>query len=132
MSPEPALLLWLSFWSDHCNLIFRTVHGTNQHSFTVTSHHLGLFTSELFLKLSFCVHACTNIEYLLLSGAVKHLKFISSERDTHLLRGSLGFLGGSVVKDKKVCLPMQEMWVQSLGWEDTLEKEMATHSSILA
>ena len=27
---------------------------------------------------------------------------------------------------------MQETWVQSLGWEDLLEKEMATHSSILA
>ena len=27
---------------------------------------------------------------------------------------------------------MQETWVQSLGWEDTLEKSMATHSSILA
>jgi len=26
---------------------------------------------------------------------------------------------------------MQEMWVPSLGWEDPLEKEMATHSSIL-
>ena len=26
----------------------------------------------------------------------------------------------------------QEMWVQSLGWEDPLEDEMATHSSILA
>ena len=25
-----------------------------------------------------------------------------------------------------------ETWVQSLGWEDPLEKEMATHSSILA
>ena len=28
--------------------------------------------------------------------------------------------------------PMQETWVQSLGWEDPLEKEMVTHSSILA
>ena len=27
---------------------------------------------------------------------------------------------------------MGETWVQSLGWEDTLEKGMATHSSILA
>ena len=27
---------------------------------------------------------------------------------------------------------MQETWVQSLGREDALEKEMATHSSILA
>ena len=29
-------------------------------------------------------------------------------------------------------LVMQEMWVQSLGWEDPLEKEMTNHSSILA
>ena len=27
---------------------------------------------------------------------------------------------------------MQETWVGSLGWEDSLEKEMATHSGILA
>ena len=27
---------------------------------------------------------------------------------------------------------LQETWVQSLGQEDSLEKEMATHSSILA
>ena len=41
----------------------------------------------------------------------------------------MGFPGGSEVKN----LPaMQEVWVQSLGQEDTLEKEMATHSSILA
>ena len=31
------------------------------------------------------------------------------------------------------CLPtMRETWVRSLGWEDPLEKEMATHSSIHA
>jgi len=32
----------------------------------------------------------------------------------------------------KNLLPMQEMKVQSLGWEEPLEKEMATHFSILA
>ena len=40
-----------------------------------------------------------------------------------------------VVKKKKICPPFQETQktgVQSLGWEDPLEKEMATHSSILA
>ena len=26
---------------------------------------------------------------------------------------------------------MQETWFQSLGWEDPLQKEMATHSTIL-
>ena len=41
----------------------------------------------------------------------------------------LGFPGDSVVTN----LPAnQETWVQSLGEEDPLEKEMATHSSILA
>ena len=35
-------------------------------------------------------------------------------------------------KKKKICLPMQEMQVQSLDQENPLEKEMATHSSILA
>ena len=32
----------------------------------------------------------------------------------------------------RIRLPMQEMWVQSLCQKDPLEKEMATHSSILA
>ena len=27
---------------------------------------------------------------------------------------------------------MQDTWVRSLGWEDPLEKDMATHSSTLA
>ena len=27
---------------------------------------------------------------------------------------------------------MQETWIQSLGWEDPLKKEMAAHSSTLA
>ena len=40
-----------------------------------------------------------------------------------------GFPGGLVVKS----LPaMQETWAQSLGWEDPMEEDMATHSSILA
>ena len=32
----------------------------------------------------------------------------------------------------RICLSMQEMRILSLGWEDPLEKEMTTHSSILA
>ena len=42
-------------------------------------------------------------------------------------------MGASLVAQRLKCLPaMQETWVRSLGWEDPLEKEMATHSSILA
>ena len=44
----------------------------------------------------------------------------------------MGFPGGSVVKKKKNTYAMQETWVWSLGQKDSLEKEMATHSSILA
>ena len=33
---------------------------------------------------------------------------------------------------KEFVLPVQKMQVRSLGWEDPREKEMATHSSILA
>ena len=41
----------------------------------------------------------------------------------------LGFPGGSVVKNPPA---MQQMRVRFLGQEDSLEKEMATHFSILA
>ena len=37
-----------------------------------------------------------------------------------------------VTQWKRTCLPMQETWVRSLGWENPQEEEMATHSSILA
>jgi len=37
-----------------------------------------------------------------------------------------------VAQTVKNLLAMQEFWVQSLGWEDPLEKGMATHFSILA
>ena len=37
-----------------------------------------------------------------------------------------------VAQTVKNLLAIQAAWVQSLGWEDPLEKEMATHSSILA
>ena len=39
----------------------------------------------------------------------------------------------SLVAQMVKCLPaMWKIWVQSLGWEDPLEKEMTTHSSTLA
>ena len=43
---------------------------------------------------------------------------------------TLGFPPGSA--GKKNPPAVRETWVQSLGWEDPLEKGKATHSSILA
>ena len=41
-------------------------------------------------------------------------------------------LASLVAQRLKLLPPMWETQVRSLGWEDPLEKEMATHSSILA
>ena len=46
-----------------------------------------------------------------------------------LSRFVMDFPGGS---DGKVSVTMRETWIRSLGWEDSLEKEIATHSSTLA
>ena len=41
------------------------------------------------------------------------------------------FPDGSLVKNLSAMQEMQELWVTSLGWEDPLEEEMETQSSIL-
>ena len=51
------------------------------------------------------------------------------EGNSNLLQYSWLFLVAQTVKNLSA---MQETWVQSLGWDDSLEKEMATHFSTLA
>ena len=43
-----------------------------------------------------------------------------------------GFPGGSAVKNLPAMQEIQEIWIQPLSQEDSLEEGMATHSSILA
>ena len=43
-----------------------------------------------------------------------------------------GLPSGSVVKNLPLMQKLQETQIRSLGWEDSLEKDMATHSSTLA
>ena len=45
---------------------------------------------------------------------------------------SMGFPGGSAVKNPPAMQEPQEMQVRSLGWEDPLKEETATYSSVLA
>ena len=54
--------------------------------------------------------------------------------DTVLItyRGPQGSGTSLVAQTVKNPPAMQDTWVRSLGWEDPLEKGMATHSSILA
>ena len=50
----------------------------------------------------------------------------------HVATKNEGFPGSSVVKNPPALQEPQETQVRSLGWEDPLEEEMATHFSILA
>ena len=49
-------------------------------------------------------------------------------RRLFILYSSEDFPGAQTVKN---LLAVQETWIHSLGWKDPLEKELATHSSIL-
>ena len=69
---------------------------------------------------------------------MQYLQFKAFHFALHLHHARVFFwqiplLWASLVAQLVKNLPaMQETWVQSPGWEDPLEKEMATHSSILA
>ena len=60
--------------------------------------------------------------------SVCNLMSFAPKNCNHHHKLDCGFPGNS---DGKSLPTMRETWVWSLGWEDTLEKEMATHSSIL-
>ena len=61
-------------------------------------------------------------------GLIPELGKSAGEGIGYPLQYSLAYLAQLV----KTPTAMQETWVQSLGWEDPLEKGMATHPSILA
>ena len=62
------------------------------------------------------------------SGLIPGLGTSPGEGRGHPLQYSWASLVAQIVKNP---LAIQETWARSLGWEDPLEKEMATHSSIL-
>ena len=63
------------------------------------------------------------------SGSIPELGRSTGEGIGYPLHYSWASLVDQLVKNPPA---MQETWVRSLGWEDPLEEEMATHSSILA
>ena len=65
----------------------------------------------------------------LLFNMLSMLAIVFLSRSLYIKPVFLSSSGDSVVKNLP---PMHEIWVQSLGQEDPLQKEMATHSSILA
>ena len=92
----------------------------------------ALFVRE-FISNSFCFLVERN-SYDHSLGLAYHFLLLPTAKDGPGLIGSVEEeTGASLVAQTVKQLPvMQETWVQSLGQEDPLEKEMATHSSILA
>ena len=56
---------------------------------------------------------------------LSQLSYLSFERIRQ------GIASVSVVKNLPAIQETEETWVQTVGWEDPLEEEMATHSSVL-
>ena len=76
-----------------------------------------------------------NKYYMIPGASGKESASVGDARDEDLIPGSGRSFGVfcTFLVSQMVNLPaMQETWVPSLGWEDPLEKGMATHSSILA
>ena len=57
--------------------------------------------------------------------------FVSIKMFFHLL-GDENLNCNKISREEFCSIYQNETWVQSLGWEDPLEKEIATHSSIIA
>ena len=57
---------------------------------------------------------------------------LSHQGSPHLMFTTVLYVTSLVAQTVKHLSTMQETWVRSLGREDSLEKEMATHSSTLA
>ena len=62
-------------------------------------------------------------------GSIPGLGRLAGEGIGYPLQYSWASLVAQLIKNLRA---MRETWVQSLGWEDPLEKGKATHSSILA
>ena len=88
----------------------------------------------LFVCVYVCVSVCLVVSDSVTPCTVAYRALLSKEFSRQEcwsglplpIPGDLEWLSG------RICLPMPETWVQSLGWEDPLEKEMATYSGSLA
>ena len=108
--------------------------------------YYSLFTNRCLIKVTFRSSGHILINYNSFLGSTKMVQaclIILSVQDLEsdflqmpwfLLFGSgIGDHSSSLVVQSVKNLPaVQEIRVRSLGWEDSLEKEMATHSSIFA
>ena len=103
-------------------------------------HVLSLFSWLKYLHLLFALDAYFLEPYIVLYQFKYQVKYqlereicLTIKSKIIIYSSSITSLLASLLAQTVKCQPaMWETWVQSLGQEDTLEKEMATHSSTLA
>ena len=88
------------------------------------------FTFHLIIELQVLVSSLYWIQILCETDVLQTLYF--SKTVACLFIFKIHILPSLVAQWVKNLPAMQETWVQSLNWEDPLEKEMATHASTLA
>ena len=85
------------------------------------------------IKLTFCKENCINLLNWKVYTAQCILITVFTSSTFRIFWHLKGFFGASLMAQLVKNLPaMWETWVQSPGWEDPLEKGMATYASILA
>ena len=93
--------------------------------------YIGFLYREKQLILSLTVSSKKSFAKVKFEASNEQQIFIS-QTEWVICRGSISGAGSLVAQRLKRLPAMWETWVQSLGLEDPLEKEMATHSSTLA
>ena len=82
------------------------------------------------------IHQSLGIQSLELCKSLRRTRLwnkIYNQGKRAILIKAVNQIGASLVAQSVKSLPaMQETWIRFQGWEDSLEKEIATHSSILA
>ena len=99
----------------------------------ITTFPTLIFITFIFLTLHPYIIFCLSMTFLWklwnLLMSIDHLKFGNSKC---YIFDMISFNASLVAQWAKNLPAVQETWDRSLRWEDPLEKEMATHSSILA
>ena len=96
------------------------IHDSMQMTSKIYQLSLNLITAKRYKKNPICINFIFIVLIVQITGNAKFPKYSDISKCS---------LVAQVVKNPPA---MRETWAQTLGWEDLLEKEMATHSSILA
>ena len=126
MATHSSVLAWRILWTEEPGGLQSMGSRRVRHDFTFTFHFHAL-EKEMATHSAFLPGKSYGQRSLAGYNPWGHKEFVMTEATEHIV------LWASLVAQLVKNLPaMQETWVQSLGWEDLLEKGTATHSSILA